>query len=74
MKKEIFSAKVAKSNLRDEKIEVVPRNQERRRPIPRQNYTIEELFAKIPEPKVEVRKHGISEEIDTGSPVGREFW
>ena len=74
MKKEIFSGKVPESKLRSKKVEIVPRSQERRRPIPRPNYTIEELLAKVPEPKVEVRKPGISEETDTGPPVEKEVW
>ena len=74
MKKEKLSGKIPKPRLRSKKIEMAPRSQERRRPIPRPNYTIEELLAKVPEPKVEVRKPRISEEIDTGPPVGREVW
>ncbi len=71
---EKFSAKTPESKLRGKKVEITPCNQERRRPIPRPNYTIEELLAKVPEPKVEVRKPGLSEETDTGPPVGREVW
>ena len=74
MKKEMFSGKVPKFQLRGKKVEMAPCNQERRRPIPRPNYTIEELLAKVPEPKVEARKSGTSEETDTGPPVGREVW
>ena len=71
---EKLSPKVPKSKLRSKKIETAPRGQERHRPIPRPNYTIEELLAKVPEPKIEVRKPGLSEETDTGPPVGREVW
>ena len=74
MKKEKLSGKVPKPRLHGEEIEMAPRSQERRRPIPRPNYTIEELLAKVPEPKVEARKPGTSEETDTGPPVGREVW
>ena len=74
MKKEIFSGKVPKPQLHGKKVKIVLRSQERCRPIPRPNYTIAELLAKIPEPKVEVRKPGISEETDTGPPVGKENW
>ena len=69
-----LSAEVSESKLRGNKVGIAPRNQERCRPIPRPNYTIEELLAKVPEPKVEVRKPGSSEETDTGPPVGREVW
>ena len=62
---EKHSVKVSESKLRPKK---------RRRPIPRPNYTIEELLAKVPEPKVEARKPGLSEETETGPPVGREVW
>ena len=72
MKKEIPSGKVSESRLPGEMVEITSRNQERRRPIPRPNYTIKELLAKVPEPKV--RKPGISEETDTGPPVGKEVW
>ena len=68
------SAEVPESKLRGKKVEMAPRSQERRRPIPRPNYTIEELLAKVPEPKVKVRKPGFSEETDTGPPVGKEVW
>ena len=74
MKKEILSGKVPKPRLHGKMVEIVPRGQERHRPIPHPNYTIEELLAKVPEPKVESRKPGASEETDTGSPVGREVW
>ena len=74
MKKEILSGKVPKPRLRGKIAEITPSSQERCRPIPRPNYTIEELLAKIPEPKVEVRKPDSSEETDTGPPVGREVW
>ena len=69
-----LSAEVPESKLRGKKVEIAPHSKERHRPIPRPNYTIEELLAKIPEPKVEVRKPGSSEETDTGPPVGREVW
>ncbi len=62
---EKHSVKVSESKLR---------RKERRRPIPRPSYTIEELLAKVPEPKGEVRKPGFSEETETGPPVGREVW
>ena len=68
------SAEVPESKLHGKKVEMAPRSQERRRPIPRPNYTIEELLAKVPEPKIEVRKPDLSEETDTGPPVGREVW
>ena len=68
------SVKVPESKSRRKKVEITPRSKERRRPIPRPDYTIEELLAKIPEPKVEARKPGFSEETDTGPPVGREVW
>ena len=74
MKKEILSGKVPKPRSRGKKVEIVPCSRERHRPIPRPNYTIEELLAKVPEPKVKVRESGFSEEIDTRSPVGREVW
>ena len=74
MKKEILSGKVPKPRLHGKMVEITLRNQERHRPIPRPNYTIEELLAKIPEPKVEVRNLGFSEETDTGPPVGKEVW
>ena len=69
-----LSAEVPESKLQGKKEKIAPRSQKRRRPIPRPNYTIEELLAKIPEPKVNVRKPGFSEETDTGTPVGREVW
>ena len=71
---EKLSAEVPESKLRDKKVEIIPHSKERRRPIPRPNYTIEELLSKVPEPKVETRKPGFSEETDTGPPVGREVW
>ena len=71
---EKLSVEVPESKLRGKKTGITPRSKERRRPIPRPNYTIEELLAKVPEPKVESRKPGISEETDTGPPVGREVW
>ena len=71
---EKLSAEVPESKLRGKKTGITPRSKERRRPIPRPNYTIEELLAKVPEPKVEARKPGLSEETDTGPPVGREAW
>ena len=74
MKKEILSGKLPKPRLCGKKVEIAPRSQKRRRPIPRPNYTIEELLAKVPEPKVESRKPCISEEIDTGPPIGKEVW
>ena len=67
-----LSAEVSESKLRDKEVGIAPRSQERCRPIPRPNYTIEELLAKVPEPNVKVRKSSISEETDTGPPVGRE--
>ena len=69
-----LSVEVPESKLRSKKVEIAPRSKERRRPIPRPHYTIEELLAKVPEPKVEVRKPGLSEETETGPPVGREVW
>ena len=69
-----LSVEVPESKLRGKKVEIAPRSKERRRPIPRPNYTIEELLAKVPEPKVEVRKPGLSEKTETGPPVGREVW
>ena len=71
---EKHSVKVSESKLRRKKVEITLRRKERRRPIPRPSYTIEELLAKVPEPKVEVRKPGFSEETETGPPVGREVW
>lgn len=71
---EKLSAEVPESKVRGETVEITHRSQERHRPIPRPNYTIEELLAKVPEPKVKARKPGISEETDTGPPVGREVW
>jgi len=71
---ENLSAEVPESKLRGKKTGTTPRSEERRRPIPRPNYTIEKLLAKVPEPKVESRKPGLSEETDTGPPVGREVW
>ena len=71
---EKHSVKVSESKLRRKKVEITLRSKERRRPIPRPSYTIEELLAKVPEPKVEVRKPGFSEETETGPPVGREVW
>ena len=71
---EKHSTEVPKSKLRGKKAGITPRSKERHRPIPRPNYTIEELLAKVPEPKVEARKPGLSEETDTGPPVGREVW
>ena len=68
------SVEVPESKLRGKKAGIIPRSKERCRPIPRSNYTIEELLAKVPEPKVEARKPGRSEETDTGPPVGREVW
>lgn len=68
------SVKVPESKSRRKKVDIILRSKERRRPIPRPDYTIEELLAKIPEPKVEARKPGFSEETDTGPPVGREVW
>ncbi|RKU12238.1 hypothetical protein C6501_11220 [Candidatus Poribacteria bacterium] len=65
---------VPESKLRGQKTGITPLSKERRRPIPRPNYTIEELLAKVPEPKVESRKPGPSEETDTGPPVGKEAW
>ena len=67
-----LSAKVPESKSRRKKVEITSRSKERRKPIPRPNYTIEELLAEVPEPKVEARKPGLSEETDTGPPVGRE--
>ena len=69
-----LSAEVPESKSRRKKVEIILRSKERRRPIPRPNYTIEELLAKVPEPKVKARKPGLSEETDTGPPVGREVW
>ena len=69
-----LSVEVPESKLRGKKVEIAPRSKERRRPIPRPNYTIEELLAKVPEPKVEAQKPGLSEETETGPPVGREAW
>lgn len=69
-----LSTEVLESKLRGKKVGIAPRSQERCRPIPRPNYTIEELLAKVPEPKVEVREHGVSEETDIGPPVGKEVW
>ena len=43
VKEEILSGKVPKSQLCSKKVEIAPLTQERRRPIPRPNYTIEEL-------------------------------
>ena len=74
MKKEILSGKVPKPRLRGKMAEITPSSQERHRLIPRPNYTIEELLAKVPEPKVEVRKPGSSQETNTGPPVGKEIW
>ena len=71
---EKLSAEVPESKLRGKTIEITHRSQERRRPIPRPNYTIEELLAKVPEPKGKDRKPDLSEETDTGPPVGREIW
>lgn len=71
---EKLSAEVPESKLRDKKVKIASRSKERHRPIPRPNYTIEELLAKVPEPKVEARKSGSSEETNTGPPVGREVW
>lgn len=68
------SVEVPESQLRRKKAGIIPRSKERHRPIPRPNYTIEELLAKVPEPKDEVRKPGFSEETDTGPPVSREVW
>ena len=68
------SVEVPESKLRRKKVEITLCSEERCRPIPRPNYTIEELLAKVPEPKVEARKPGLSEETDTGPPVGREVW
>ncbi len=68
------STEVSESKLRGKKVGMASCSQERCRPIPRPNYTIEELLAKVPEPKVEVRKPGLSEETDTGQPVGKEVW
>ena len=74
MEKEIISVKVPKPQLRGKKVEITLRSQERHRPIPRPSYTIEELLAKVPEPKGEVRKPSSSEETDPGPPVGKEVW
>ena len=71
---EKLPVEVPESKLRGKKTGITSRRKERRRPIPRPNYTIEELLAKVPEPKVESRKPGISEETDTGPPMGREVW
>ena len=71
---EKHSAEVPESKSRRKKVEIILHSKERRRPIPRPNYTIEELLAKVPEPKVEARKLGLSEETETGPPVGREAW
>ena len=71
---EKLSAEVPESKLRGKTVEITHRSQERYRPIPCPNYTIEELLAKVPEPKVKARKPGTSEETDTGPPVGREVW
>lgn len=69
-----LSTEVSESKLRGKKAAITPRSQKRCRPIPHPNYTIEELLAKVPEPKVEFRKSGLSEETDTGPPVGKEVW
>ncbi len=69
-----LSAEASESKLRGKEVGIAPCSQERSRPIPRPNYTIEELLAKVPEPKVKVRKSGFSEETDTGPPVGKEVW
>ncbi len=45
---EKLSAEVPESKLRSKKTGITPRSKERRRPIPRPNYTIEELLAKVP--------------------------
>ena len=45
---EKLSAKVPESKLRGKKTGITPRRKERRRPIPRPNYTIEELLDKVP--------------------------
>lgn len=74
MKKEILSGKVPKPQLRGKKVEITLRSQERHRPIPRPNYTIEELLAKVPEPEVEARKPASSEETNTGTLIGKEVW
>ena len=71
---EKLSAEVPESKLRGKKAGITPCSKERHRPIPRPNYTIEELLSKVPEPKVEARKPDLSEETDTGPPVGREVW
>ena len=71
---EKLSAEVPESKLRGKTVEITPYSAKRHRPIPRPNYTIEELLAKVPEPKVKARKPGLSEETDTGPPVGREVW
>ena len=71
---EKLSAEVSEPKLCGKTVEITHHSQKKHRPIPRPNYTIEELLAKLPEPKVKARKPGISEETDTGPPVGREVW
>ena len=71
-------AKVPESNLPNEKLEGadsdLPYKKERRGPVPPPSYTLEELLAKVPEPKAKVPEPGFSGEVDTGLPVGKEVW
>ena len=52
----------------------VPPKKGKQTPVPPPSYTLEELLSKVPDPAVDAREPGFSDEVDTGAPVGREVW
>ena len=69
------SVEVPESKLRRKKVEITLCSEERCRPIPRPNYTIEELLSQGPQnPKSKPENLAFRKETDTGPPVGREVW
>lgn len=71
-------AKGPKSNLPKDDVDTVnsniPPKKERQGPVPPPNYTLEELLAKVPEPIAREPELGLSGEVNTGPPVGKEVW
>lgn len=75
---EKISPKSPEPSLSDEDVAVadsdVPPPKKESGPVPSPDYTLEELLANVPEPSSKVREPGVSGEVNTGRPVGKEVW